>query len=314
MVSTTDIQISIGSYDLILDVSSFPNGTTLNVISNVGIENVCDETKISLSSDYTNQWSVALLNEENGNNVDKYYFSYPVVPSTIRVLYHDSYASVYLDDCWIYTFSFRAVYSEETSIWVTGSNTITFSKINNRELCDWREAIWIDIESTSQSAMNSIIQQRPVVNHCRYNGVMQFLYVKPTRTSVNIDYVQSHEITEVDAPNACSDGIIYYTYASSIMNEQAAEELGFITRVFRLPDLNAGAIRAARTMQNLALEEQFQHIVEARPNFVIEPEDIATILEPVAENENSYFIVEKVDYSFSLGKFGMMLRGRKYNA
>ena len=241
--------------------------------------------------------------------------------SKIRVLFHNEFCTVYIDEKWIYTFSFEYIkYPEALTAQLAfydgteaQSGTLSISNIEIKELCDWRDAIFIDLETNAANAIQSIIQQRPVEILPRSNGAIDFFYEPNTRSQVSLSNIRRHTITEEDSKSASSDGIVYYSDVAVISDESTLEEVGFITRMIRVPELDSGALRAAKVAQKKARQSMHKHHVEGRINLALEVDDVATTsYTPANESQarNDSFIVETIQMDLSNGNFTMVAEGR----
>ena len=68
-----------------------------------------------------------------------------------------------------------------------------------------------------------------------------------------------------------SDGLIYYTNVSINTSADTADEVGLVTRLYRLSNLETGAIRATQILQRIALERRYPIYLDQRfdPRLVV---------------------------------------------
>ena len=191
-----------------------------------------------------------------------------------RILYHLNNLSIYQNGQWVTTVAFdRLIYGDSLTIIIDGNLTIRNLRI--KELSDWREAIYIDLETDGRSALSSIIQQRVVETVPKSNGSLDFYY-EIDRTSVHGEVdPRDHDYTKSVPTEGASDAIVQGWYDVKTMQlSNFAEELGFATRLFRMPDLTSGANRAAILTLRKIYESYRKHSFSTRPNLEVEVGDI----------------------------------------
>jgi len=81
----------------------------------------------------------------------------------------------------------------------TGTNALF------RELYSWREAIYMEMEASGNSALSSVIQERPVEMFCADDGKLMLTYNQSRATNVitgssGSPFIRSHVETERDVP------------------------------------------------------------------------------------------------------------------
>jgi hypothetical protein len=186
-----------------------------------------------------------------------------------------------------------------------------------RELPYWREAIWIDMESTGMNAVGSIVQERPIEITPAWNGKIRFsLNADRDQLAIASSFIRSHVQTDQNTPNASSDAIVYYSDVDLSLDEEFAAADGFLTRIMRLPNLEADAMESARVLQDQARQHQKVHDVTCRPDAHIEPGDEVEFFysTPGGASAHRTMIVEGVSLQIVAegGKinWGMGLQGR----
>lgn len=237
-------------------------------------------------------------------------------PDQVRVVGHGQFISVSYDGAWVHTFTLAyADWPEQASLTLAASTAVELADLRVVELDDWRDAVYIDLETSSRNAISSVIQQRPVEAYGRWDGRMDFYYSPVVRYSVTISYIRELEQDSHDQ-GAVSDGLVYGINVDVINDAATAEELGFITRLFRLPELDRGAVRAARVLAEQARQRLNPRTLLLRPNFTVEVGDlisytfVKTGSGVVVEEQ---VIVEQISFSDILdGRKSMTITGRLY--
>lgn len=317
---------SIGGCDIRFDVTNFPEKAGLELITNISIQPDLPEISATFPEN-----SLLIIRRNDGAEIyigsSKAAFTEGIFHpcngiNQVRMLFHNEFCTVYIDGSWAYTFSFAYTkYPETLSAQMayydgteTQTGTVDVTNVVIRELCDWRDAIFIDLETNAANAIQSIIQQRPVEILPRSNGAIDFFYEPNTRPQVLLSNIRKHTITEDDSKSASSDGIVYFSDVAVISDEDTLEDVGFITRMIRVPELDSGALRAAKVAQKKARQSMYKHHVEGRINLALEVDDVAnTSYTPANERQahSHSFIVESIQIDLSNGNFTMVAEGRK---
>jgi hypothetical protein len=214
------------------------------------------------------------LQESSGSNADQFRFALGDVPHHLRVLFHDQFVTAYIDDIWVYTFHMDSIlYPVDTTISLVSSENAIFSDIRVPELCDWREAIYIDLETDGMAAIGSVVQERPVEIYAVYDGSLKIWY-DPTRSTITQQiYPRSHDWVETLPKKAASDAIVYFSDVQTILNNDYRDSFGFATKVYRMPNLDRGAIRAAYLLLKGYYRERLIHSLSLRPDIRVEMGD-----------------------------------------
>ncbi len=317
---------SIGGCDIRFNVANFPVKAGLELVTNISIQPDIPETSQTFPEN-----SLLIVRRNDGAELfigsSKVEYTEGIfcpckAINQIRILFHNEFCTVYIDDSWAYTFAFACtrypdVLSAEMAYYdgtEAQSGTISISNVVIKELCDWRDAIFIDLETNTANAIQSIIQQRPIEILPRSNGAIDFFYEPNTRSQVALSNIRKHTITEDDSKSASSDGIVYFSDVAVISDEDTLEDVGFITRMIRVPELDSGALRAAKVAQKRARQSMYKHHIEGRINLALEVDDVAnTSYTPANEHQahNHSFIVETIQIDLSNGNFTMVAEGRK---
>jgi hypothetical protein len=231
-----------------------------------------------------------------------------------RVVFSDTSISVYTNETWVYTYCFVDTdwpSPVRIKAQVTGGD-VTLD-IVRAELCDPREAVYVDYESTSDSALQSIIQQRPIQIFAQVGRANAFTY-SATRDSVPAHHVISYEEQTRDNNNLASDGLVYYANVGISISEMTAEQVGLITKLYRLSELYNGAIEAAKRMQQIAIERRKLVTITCRLDARLQIADILvidTVLTGTGTHITDEIIIEDITISLSDGSYSMRISGRR---
>lgn len=199
---------------------------------------------------------------------------------SIRLLVHDQFATFYIDDHSVCTFAVNTITWPQTiNVGLTSTASLTITNLHAVELCDWREAIYVESEMNAASALGSVIQERPVEIIPTVSGGLSFSYnlVRDTiayTNAISKRLVRRHRKTQLTSSDSGSDAIVYYRDIAFVSNNSFAEREGFLTRVLKLSQLDYGAEAAAEILLEKANERQYPHSLEMRPDLRLEPGDI----------------------------------------
>ncbi|PIV85099.1 MAG: hypothetical protein COW52_04090, partial [Nitrospirae bacterium CG17_big_fil_post_rev_8_21_14_2_50_50_9] len=233
----------------------------------------------------------------------------------IRIFIYDQYVSGYCNDRCVYDYAFSsAVYPSAilASLSVT-NGMLVLSNISRKELDDQREAVFVDYEANTESAIQSIIQQRPIEMNAGVNRELEFTY-SSTKDSVTAHHVKRYENVLEDNLQLSSDGIVYYEDVGIAINEDTAEQVGLITRMYRLSELSSGAISAAEKYQRTALQKRNAVSLDMRLDPRLEVRDILDINLIAAGTQRNIvdnIIVEEIQIRLEDGNYRTSLSGRK---
>lgn len=306
----------VGGYDVLFRLPELSSGQWVGVKSNIGIKDTdtpaTATNTLRIGDDGTNYLevynSVGTL-VERFDGFDNF--------GLVRVVFHNEFLTVYVDQRWVHTFCFSYVYHpDQADVDLLASGAITVTDIRLKELSDWREAIFIDLETDSMNVISSVILQRPVDIRPTYDGGLSFDY-DPPRDTVVVTDVREYEYALTENRQASSDGIAYFTNVAVIVDPKFAEDYGFVTRLYRLPDLDNGAIRAVKVMQDRAREGNKPHSVRMRIRPELEVGDILHLqlaLSGTGTVVDKQLIVERLDFIVGDAQNTMRLEGREYGA
>ncbi len=250
----------------------------------------------------------------------------------IRVLFHGTFCSVYLDDVWAATFSYaheddiEGDYIEvvtwpeqQVKLYLYSNQAATYT-VNNilvSELFDWREAIYVESETNAASALGSVVQERPIENSPTINGGVSFSYFL---VRDDIEYLPTlvkskvgrHSSSKGTISNAGSDAIVIGIDVEFATFNKFAQTEGFLTRVLKLSNLETGSKKVAIIMLKKAWEHQFKHEITLAPDVRFQVGDRLTIsyrLAGTGRYEQHTTIVENLNIRLSEGSYEMGLSG-----
>lgn len=273
-------------FDLSFDVASFGTGTTLSINFNAHVkaENYVNKTdfeddldlRLDIAKLDSNTYRYDLVSLPSGTILHAYAHDTSTSTQKFRVMVMKDNIGLYQNGQWVTTISTdEIVYEKDLAIILAATASTTLSNIKISDLSDWREAIYIDLETDGMSALNSIIQQRPVEQTLKSDGSLSFMY-EPIRNTVSaIRQPRTHNEAHTIPAEGASDAIIYgLKDVKTIQNAGFAHDLGFATRMMRMPDLGNGAMRAARLILQKILEARIQHDCSIRVDLAVEPGDV----------------------------------------
>jgi len=233
----------------------------------------------------------------------------------IRIFIYDQYVSGYCNGRCVYSYALGSVtyLSTVTASLSVTVGALTLTNISRVELADQREAVYVDYEANTESAIQSVIQQRPIEINAGIDRNLEFTY-SAVKDTVPAHHVKKYEDTLEDNLQLSSDGIVYYEDVGVAIDEATAEQVGLITRMYRLSELSAGAIEAARKYQITALQKRHALVVDARLDPRLEARDILTmdlIVTGTQRHIEDSIIIEGVQIRLEDGAYRMTISGRK---
>lgn len=258
----------------------------------------------------------------------------PVQAYDVRILFHGTFCSIYLDDLWVATFAYAEedencpACDDKIITWpdqqiklYLHSNTsgYTATDILVTELFDWREAIYVESEQDAASALQSVIQERPIENTPTSDGGVDWSYFLD-RDLVEILPSDSkkmsirHSRRETTGKGAGSDAIVMYLDVEFATNENFAINEGFLTKVLKLSTLETGARKSGIIVLRKAWEHQFQHDVIMVPDVRLEVGDrlfVGYILPGTGRYEQHNMIVDDISIHLEEGDYEMSVRGHR---
>ena len=303
-----------GGFDIEFDMPTIPDGSSIKVISDIDILYAYpgggNRIEFSMASGLL---SINLYCHDEDGLIEGFLYGSGTY-SRARVFFHNNFCSVYLDGNHAHMFGFPYVNHPDLPNvrMASGGTNLTVSNVRLKELSDWREAIFVDMETNTMNAIRSLILQRPVDIYSHHDGSIVFEY-DPDRDTVTISFVHDHDKDYKDTSDSCSDAIVYYSDVGVRIDNTFAKDVGFVTRMLRLADMDNGAVRAADVIQKRGRQRRVSHKLVARLNPEIELGDIALISETLTGKGETYeesFIVENLSLQFRNGEQQMVLTGR----
>lgn len=270
--------------------------------------------KVTLTNTGGTNYTLALTSEPSTTTIETFKFTHATQGHHFRVLFHDNFISVYMDGKWIHTFGVpEFVYNISNDVYLGGSFTAT--NIRLKDLCDWREAVYIDLETDAMSAIGSVVQERPIETIWRSNGGTAYWYDIVRDTVVQVIKPKTHNWKETTPRDGASDAIVYgYSEVKCLQYQPYHVNYGFATKVMRFPNLKAGALRAAKEVLERAFEGRTRHDISIRPDIRLEVGDILDVdYDASATGTAMAFdvIIESISLEVSGGKTNMAIRGRE---
>lgn len=233
----------------------------------------------------------------------------------VRVFFYNEFLSIEINGFWVYSYGFSAIEYPvgRPSIELRALlDDIEVSEVRRVELSDGREAVFVDYEASTENAIQSIIQQRPVSIFPSVGRSVIFTY-SATKDVVGAVFVQRFVDAVSDSMQIASDALIYFSDVGISLDEDILKDVGFVTRLYRLSELDTGADRAAETLQRRALEKRHNVTVIQRFDPRVEPMDILHI-NLIAKGTNRtidrQIIVENTSVSLRDGDYSMSIGGR----
>lgn len=300
-----DIPYATG-FELYFDMPASDNDAWLSVYSsNITSGSYDVETRYVQSSSSTA--SIYLIDNATGSTLDRS-FQFSNTPAGVtkrfRIVYHDNFATWYMNDKWLYTHHLSDMdYANSMSVYLMSNKSLTLENIVFVELSDWREAIYIDLETDGMSAISTIVQERPVEIHAKSDGSVAVWYDKYVGDIVSqpSTIIRRHDWKDQLPTNASSDAIVYGDNVNTIQYAPYLVSFGLSTKMYRTPNLSSGAMRAAYMLLHKYHEQKKMHTLTTRPDIRIEPGDRLNITydSPGSGTSISFsVVVESVSLSF----------------
>jgi len=308
----SDLLYNNGGFDLSFTVGSLPTDSSILVKCSTDIVSGTTGSIIKLSNE-SDLYYIYLMDSDS-NVMEKFKSPLAFRPSRIRYSFHNQFLTVYFDDFWIHTFCVDYIFQkEDAEIQFSASEAISVMDVVLVELDDWRDAIYIDLEQNSASAIGNIIQSRPVVTWTKYDGSIRFAFAKNNRSVVSVSFVREHSRGRAVDGKACSDAIAQFSEVATIIDPLFGEKYGFVTRFYKVPELDTGAIRACKYIQSVGRQNYEKHSLTCRINPVIEVEDLASYSYTTTGTPitlSGQFIVESLNVDIQVGRMSMQITGR----
>lgn len=243
------------------------------------------------------QYQMSLILNPSGTFLERYNIAMADTEHAVRVFFHDQYATFYIDGRWIHSFSMPEIPTYANSMRIGFFSSITNHAVRDLtliELSDWREAIYIDLETNSKSAIGSVVQERPVEIIAKSDGSIAFWYEITRSINTLSQYnLRSHTWQNNSVPEGSSDAIVYYDLVKVLQDEEYLSLFGFSTRIYRMPSLSHGAVRAAYILLKRLRQQREIHDFIIRPDVRIEAGDVLNVdyLTPGTKRNNVVSII-----------------------
>jgi hypothetical protein len=241
-----------------------------------------------------------------------------VDPITVGIFFFNNYISVSYNKKFVYWYGFgRIEYpsSVEAKLKNVSGASITLTNIRRRELFDGRVAIFVDYEADSSSVIGSLLQQRPIQTFPLSDGKMNFTY-QQSEDIVDAVYVNEAIREDVENNSYSSDGLTYFRDVDISISEDTARDVGFVTRLYKLSELDSGAIQAVQTMQRVGLERRKQASVGQRLDPRIDQNDVLHVDTTVVGTGRLVqfdIVVDSINIRLENGNYSMRMSGREVN-
>jgi hypothetical protein len=264
--------------DLSFEIPDLSSGKYVEVLVDCVIENSSgSQAGVRITNTGTNTYEAELYVVPS-TTIETYEFGLTADELHVRTVFHDNFITLDIGGSWVYTFAVDTIaYLSSCDIYVNSDDSPTYTNILLGELSDWREAIYIDLETDGKAALSSVIQERPVETCHETNGSISYWYDRTRDRVTQVVEPRKHTRRRKFPRGSSSDGIIYYSDVAAIQNTDYAARYGFSTKVYRFPSLTVGAIRAARIIMQRNLESAISHQLELRPDARLEVGDVLDV-------------------------------------
>lgn len=279
---------------------------------------VIKDIKVSVSHEEVSGDIFFIFSVYHGSNLSERYKFGPLEERediTARIFFNNQFISFYIDDLWAYSYGYQDPTYPEGAISVSVSSSgadTTLIDVRRVELSDYREAIFVDYEQTAENAISSIIQGRPIEIYSETSRQLAFTYAS-IRDEVNALYVERIQENIEDPSSMSSDGLVYFSDVGVTLDPIVAKEVGFITRLYRMSEIDSGAMEAAAIVQNRSREQRKRYSINSRLDVRLEIGDIYNI-DVVVTSTNRHItksiVVEDLSISLDDRRQGMSVSGR----
>jgi hypothetical protein len=220
-----------------------------------------------------------------------------------RVIFHDDFVTLDLGRGWIHTFGTDGItYNADCDVYLRSNVDTDFVGVLLTELSDWREAVYIDLETDGRAAISSVIQERPIETSRESNGSIAYWYDITRDRTTQVVEPRAHSRKRKFPRGCASDAIIYYSEVAALQNTDYAARYGFSTKVYRFPSLTVGAKRAASILMQRLLEAAISHKLQIRPDLRLEVGDVLEVdftASGTQKNIVTDVIIESINLSYS---------------
>lgn len=277
------------------------------------------EISVEIKSVFDVVWSYTIATLIGGEIVDQ--SDFPALPGALadydmRIFFSNARISVYASNKWIYSYNMLSIAypsTQDLSLKAVGEG-VTLLNVRRVEIADAREAVYVDYESNSDNAIASVIQERPIENLSAIERAAEFTY-SAVKDEVLLGKASSYEDTVSDNPQTSSDGLVYSMDVGISIDPWVAKHLGFITRLYRLPELDSGVERAVGSLQKRGRQSRSKVTIQHRINPLLEVSDIyvmdGTIVTGTSRVINDRVVVEDIGININDGSYRQTTSGRR---
>lgn len=304
---------------LVSNITGYVDGTTITCI---GVEMISNYVYAVLTNaSYTVQERIKIGEHTSGQ------------VHNVRIVLAKDAVTFYWDHSWAHTYFFynptegveySVTYDKKVTTlrFYNSGTSVNLANLRITELQKTREAIYFEMDATSDSAISSIIQERPVDIIPLYDGSVKFTY--------GTNLIANHAPSSRDLPStilytdnpsrgvsqAASDWIVYYEDVKAFRDPNYAAASGFHTRVLSLPDIENDEVSfMVYLMSKIFRENMARHQLSCRPDFHYEVGDVLGLSYTVSGINQAIdqgdIYIEGIMYN-SQGE--MVIEGRKYLA
>jgi hypothetical protein len=288
------------SIDLYVDYPQLATNDWIGVQLNISFRPDLNDTycRLDIIKEISNYKAVLRTYPSNGVMDAITWVAASSTVNRVRVFARENFITLYHNGKMIYTFMASDVdWTDMTTITLVGSTTLAGCTWEISEQSDWREAIFMDLETNGASAMEDVIQERPVERYPLSDGSIALSY-NQTRDRVVFGYAPQKVEHAMSVPSALgSDTLIYGADDVTVMMDaDAMDAVGFKTRVLRLPNLRSGAARAANIVVDRYIQSMDIISVTAHIDYRPEIGDIVVSFYnlPSGRSRTYDFIVEDI--------------------
>jgi hypothetical protein len=141
----------------------------------------------------------------------------------------------------------------------------------------------------------------------------EFTY-NATKDEVDAIWVDSYSETQSDNSQASSDGLVYAVDVGISLDSYIAENVGLVTRLYRLSELDTGVERAAAALQKRARQAMFSVNLTGRLDPRLEVGDILLVNKTLTSTNRviaDRVIVEDISITIVDGQYRQSIQGRR---
>lgn len=305
----------ISGFDVRFEIPQFSPGDYLDIVSNTGINGDATDSSLRISTAGSGIFDFSLISRPDETEISQYQYEIGDGSHYVRILYHDSFATVYMDGQWIFTFCLSEInYAISCEIdFVSNVSDLEITDIRLVDLSDWSEAFYIDLETDSRSAIASVIKERPIEIIPQPDGSIDYTYHETRYLHSSPGKVTKFEQASRIPSDGASNAIIYADQVRTVKYDAYLQEFGFATKVYRMPNLTIGALKAAKLILHRAFESKNKFDIEIRPDARLVTGDAINISKTIVTTGdviNEDVIIEKITLQIRDGDYTMTVSGR----